>query len=385
VQTRFADAPSPVETSPVETSPADSTADVRIASVPSGHVYVHHVAPTEPHALRVHRLPDPHPFEPGRVAEAQWWPPRMLQPEWVVENIDRFDIFHLQFGFDAVAPATLRELAKALHDAGKPLVYTVHDLRNPHHRHSPEHDAQLAVLMDEADALVTLTPSAARQIEARWGRTATVIRHPHVVDFETMKRSRARREQRDPAAPFRIGLHVKSLRANMNPLPIVRALAETHHEFPNTVLQVDGHPDVLEPDGARYDAELSDLLMDYGRRGIIDLRIHPYFTDDELWQYLESLDASVLPYRFGTHSGWLEACRDLGTDVIAPSCGFYADQGPVRTYANDDNGFDADSLISAVAESSRSARVEPLSVEFRAAQRDEISRQHEQLYTELLA
>ena len=380
LESRFADVES--------TAGIRADSDIRVASVPAGHVYVHHLSPTSPpvdNEQLVRRLPDPHPFEPGRVAAAQWWPPRMLEPEWVAENLAAFDVFHLQFGFDAVPPATLHELAKLLHAAGKPLVYTVHDLRNPHHRHSPQHDAQLAVLMAEADALVTLTPGAAAEIEARWGRTATVIPHPHVVDFATMSRSLARQAHRAPDAPFRIGLHVKSLRANMNPLPIVRALAETHHEFPNTVLQVDGHPEVLEPGGARYDAELSELLREYARSGVIDLRIHPYFTDDDLWEYLDSLDASVLPYRFGTHSGWLEACRDLGTDVIAPSCGYYADQGPVRQYSNDDNGFDADSLVAAVAASSRSERVDSLSVEFRTTQRDSIAHRHGQLYSELLA
>ena len=39
--------------------------------------------------------------------------------------------------------------------------------------------------------------------------------------------------------------------------------------------------------------------------------------------------SSVLPYRFGTHSGWLEACYDLGTAVVAPTCGFYAEQQPL--------------------------------------------------------
>ena len=53
---------------------------------------------------------------------------------------------------------------------------------------------------------------------------------------------------------------------------------------------------------------------------------------------------SVLPYRFGTHSGWLEACRDLGTTVVAPDCGYYADQGPVLTYRMDEHRYDADSL-----------------------------------------
>ena len=50
---------------------------------------------------------------------------------------------------------------------------------------------------------------------------------------------------------------------------------------------------------------------------------------------------SVLPYRFGTHSGWLEACVDLGTAVVAPSCGFYAEQQPVHSYRHDEDGLDA--------------------------------------------
>ena len=358
--------------------------DVRVASVPSAHVYVRHIAPVENESVRVVRLPDPHPFEAGRIADAQWWPPRMLEPDWVHENADSFDVFHLQFGFDAVEPERLHRLVAELRSAGKPLVYTAHDLRNPHHEHSPEHDAHLDILMAEADALITLTPGAAEQISTRWGRDATVIPHPHVVDFDTMASMHARRGPRHPDVPFRIGLHVKSLRANMNPLPLVRAIAETRHEFPNVVLQVDGHPQVLEPSGDRYNAELSELLKDYDRRGMIDLRIHPYFTDAELWDYLDSLDASILPYRFGTHSGWLEACRDLGTAAIAPTCGFYAEQGPVWQYRNDESGFDADSLLTAVATASQSGATEPLSVDARRTQRDEIAVRHGAVYESVL-
>ena len=76
--------------------------------------------------------------------------------------------------------------------------------------------------------------------------------------------------------------------------------------------------------------------------------MHDYFSDDDLWAYLASLDLSVLPYTFGTHSGWLEACRDLQTTVLAPSCGYYADQGPILSYTNDGDDFDADSLRDAV-------------------------------------
>ncbi len=81
---------------------------------------------------------------------------------------------------------------------------------------------------------------------------------------------------------------------------------------------------------------------------MVDLEVHDYLPDDALWRHLGSLDASVLPYRFGTHSGWLEACRDLGTTVLAPTCGYFAEQGPVLSYAADEHGVDADSLAAAV-------------------------------------
>lgn len=358
--------------------------EIRVASVPSQHLYVRHTDHIDPSESSVTRLPDPHPTEPGRIAGSVWWPPRMYDPAWVADNLDDFDIFHVQFGFDAVAPSDLRRIAQLLRSAGKPLVYTAHDLRNPHHLDSADHVAQLDVLMAEAAAIITLTDGAAAEIHTRWRRDAVVIPHPHVVDFTTMARG-AGRAVRPTDAQFRVGLHVKSLRANMNPIALVRALAETHHQHPNTVLQVDGHPEVLHPDGIRFNPELSALLTDYDRRGVIELRIHDYFTDDELWEYLGSLDASILPYRFGTHSGWLEACRDLGTAVIAPSCGYYPDQGPVFSYRNDDSGFDADSLVEAVSAASSAVAPTPLGVEFRRAQREQIAAAHERLYSELLA
>ena len=58
-------------------------------------------------------------------------------------------------------------------------------------------------------------------------------------------------------------------------------------------------------------------------------------------EYLNTaIDVSVLPYRFGTHSGWLEACFDLGTAVVAPSCGFYAQQRPCVIYRHDEAGLE---------------------------------------------
>lgn len=329
----------------------------------------------------MHRLPDPHPGDPSRSAEQRWWPPVMLRPEWAREA--EFDVFHVQFGFDACSPEELRTLVAVLRERGKPLVLTVHDLRNPHHLDRALHDAQLDVLVPAADALITLTRGAAHEIRRRWGREAHVVGHPHVLELEEMVRFQARARQRD-RSQFRVGVHVKSLRASMAPLRILPTLVETVRAIPGGVLQVNGHRDVLDPDGAARDEELAGWLEDRAAAGEIDLRVHDYFSDDELWDYLASLDACVLPYRFGTHSGWLEACRDIGTAVVAPSCGHYADQGPVHTYLHEEDVYDAASLVKAVLAAHRDHRPRPVAVAARRAQRLEVARAHASIYQGLL-
>ncbi len=360
--------------------------DIRVASVPSGHVYVRHLSPVHDDAAHpaVTRLTDPDPAQPGRAAASVWWPPAMLEPDWVERTAAEFDLMHLQFGFDAWAPEHLERLVAALRRHRKPLVYTVHDLRNPHHPRRDEHDAQLDVLIPAADALITLTEGAADEIEARWGRRPAVLPHPHVVEAQVMARL-----QRDPVTqdhgPFRIGVHVKSLRASMNPVPVLEVLLRVVADLPDAVLQVDGHSDVLLPDGARFDPALAALVGDAARAGALEARVHDYFSDDDLWAYLRSLDVSVLPYRFGTHSGWLEACRDLGTIVVAPDCGYYRDQGPVVEYHNDEDGLDAASLEAAIRLAYETRPYSVASIEYRMRQRDEIAARHADVYASLVS
>ena len=351
-----------------------------IASVPSSHVYVRHLAPESgPGPVR---LPDPDPTSPTRSTTQAWWPPVMLQPEWA--RTADFDVFHLQFGFDACSTDQLRELTGALRDRGKPLVYTVHDLRNPHHREREAHDRQLDVLVPAADALVTLTPGAAAEIERRWGRTPAVLPHPHVVDFRTMGRALDCRARRHTGA-FRVGLHVKSLRASMDPMRLLPTLVETVRELPRAVLQVNAHRDVLDPDGARRDERLADFLLARAAEGSLELQVHDYLSDDQLWNYLGSLDVSVLPYRFGTHSGWLEACRDLGTTVIAPTCGYFAEQGPVLTYTHDETSYDAASLRDAVVTAYAERPQWGAGIDERREQRRLLAQAHDDLYRDLVS
>nr|WP_220131847.1 glycosyltransferase [Nocardioides sp. MAH-18] len=328
-------------------------------------------------------MPDPDPCRPTHPAGAVWWPPVMLDPEWAARA--DFDVFHLHFGFDACDPDRLADLVDVLRSRGKPFVFTVHDLRNPHHEDPGAHEAHLDVLVPAADALVTLTPGAAAEIERRWGRDDTVVLpHPHVVDLPTMAGTQDRQAQRHASRLFRVGLHVKSLRPSMDPATILPTLVETVRGLPGAVLQVNAHRDVLDDDGARRDDDLAAYLRARADAGDLELHVHDFLSDEELWRYLGSLDVSVLPYRFGTHSGWLEACRDLGTTVVAPTCGFFAEQGPVLSYGHDESSYDADSLATAIRTAYDERPRLGADVEERRAQRRAVADAHDALYRSVL-
>ena len=92
----------------------------------------------------------------------------MLDPDWA--RAADVDVFHLHFGFDACPPErSCESLTRVLRERGTPFVFTVHDLRNPHHEDRRLHDEQLDVLVPAADALITLTPGAARRDRAALG------------------------------------------------------------------------------------------------------------------------------------------------------------------------------------------------------------------------
>ncbi|PRC47740.1 hypothetical protein C6A85_83405, partial [Mycobacterium sp. ITM-2017-0098] len=174
---------------------------MRVASVPESHVYVRHLSlPTGDDSVT--RLPDPVPAD-GRKVPGGWWPPLMLTRSWIDRHHDEFDVFHVHFGFDAIDPEDLTAVVQALRAHDKPLVYTVHDLRNPHHRDPAAHAAQQDILVPAAQALITLTPGAAEEVDSRWQRQPTVAPHPHVVDRPRIDAPRSRSER------FVVGVHVK--------------------------------------------------------------------------------------------------------------------------------------------------------------------------------
>ncbi|MER7982848.1 glycosyltransferase family 1 protein [Streptomyces sp. NPDC095817] len=293
---------------------------------------------------------------------------------------EQFDVFHLHFGFDAQGPEKLHDLVDALRRHGKPLVYTVHDLRNPHQVDpSPQRQA-LDILIPAADRLITLTPGAAAEISRRWNRTAIVLPHPHVIEPARLGRTR------QPRSGFRVGVHAKSLRPNMALLPVVRTLcAALAEQAEDTELVVNIHNEVGDPAAHAYAPDVLTELKSLREQGLLTLQVHDYFDDDQLWNYLADLDVSVLPYFFGTHSGWLEACHDLGTTVIAPNCGYYAQQRPCISYAhNQTDGLDEESLQKAILAAYRERPLWQATPHGRATEREQIAAAHHSLYAELV-
>lgn len=332
---------------------------LRVASVPTGHPYVRSLDHPG-----VHRLPDP-PV-PGAPA-GRWWPSPWLDPVHLRARGRDADLLHVHFGFDDRTPAQLRALVAELAALRMPLVLTVHDLRNPHHETPDAHDAALDVLVPAAAEVITLTGGAAAQIRRRWGREATVLPHPAVVPPEWAQRPRP------PRDGVTVGLHAKSVRANADPVGLARALAAVRP--PEVRLRVDAHDDAR---GRSVAAALRDVPD-------LDLRVHPPFDDDALFGYLQQLDVSVLPHRWGTHSGWLEACLDLGTAVLVPDVGHYREQGPCLVYRLGPDGPDPASLRAAldrVRHRPPRWRADPAG---RAVQRERVAAAHTALYHRALA
>jgi hypothetical protein len=348
---------------------------ISVASIPSNHVYVRHLSPVDPRTTAVRRLADP---PAGGVPDAPWWPPVMLDPAWVDAHASAFDLMHIHFGFDALAPEELEALVDALRRNGRPLVLTVHDLRNPHHVERDLHDRQLDVLVHAAQALVTLTGGAADEVEQRWGRRPLVLPHPHVVPMEWLARPRK------PHDGFVVGLHLKSLRAGMDPLPVLEAVVDGLRDLPEAHLRVDAHTDVMTAGYDRHAPAVEQRLRELEVGGRLELQVHDYFSDEQLWTYLQSLDVSVLPYRFGTHSGWLEACHDLGTAVLAPDCGYYAQQRPCHTYRTDP-ARRATSVARALRAARAAGPAPRAGLAERRTERAALAQEHERLYAAVLA
>ncbi len=330
---------------------------LRVCTVPGDHLFVERVLHGAP---GVHRVPDPAGPAPG------WRPSPALEPSWIRAHADEIDVLHVHFGFEHRTPAQLQEWAEQLARIGIPLVLTVHDLDNPHLRDQRPHHESLRVLTAAAARILTLTRSAAQQILARYDVPAVVVPHPHQFDAALVGR---RAQPRCVEAP-RVGLILRAIRPNVDPLGGLHLL-DRIADHAETVVR--GESDLTSGADA-----LGRVLRDGVRRGRWSLEPVAGRTDDQsLWEWLSGLDALVLPYRWGTHSGWIESCHDVDTSVIAPPIGCYVDQHSVTTLS-------LDAPASEVGPAIQALRPTGIDRDARLAERVDIAASHAALYREVL-
>lgn len=342
--------------------------DVRIATVPDTHPYI---AAVLPDSVRHHRLT---PIGATGWERSPLLDATSLETTTLASILVGVDVVHVHFGYEGLPPAELKLFIDGVRQSGRALVVTVHDLRNPHDPDPARHLAHLDMLVSSADAVLTLTAGAAAEIQHRWSRDATVVAHPTLVT-----QLRSGRSSPNPSSRPSVGIHLKSLRTNLcEPLRVVLAAAAGARDAGGTLRVNVHHPGV--------DPTVLSELDGYAGRGLIDLHRHVRLSDDELVQYLRALDVSVLPYRFGSHSGWLEMCRDLGVGVVAPDCGFYAEQwDQVTIYQNNERtGLVEASLREAVRDAARTGAPPPADRELRSAQLREVRATHARVYDDAI-
>ena len=279
---------------------------MRVASVPRRHAYTRHIGWPGDGVTRI------------ATPDATYRASDLVDAAWVRSHADDFDCMHTHFGFGDVGLDAMQAWLDALDDAGRPLVHTVHDLDNPHHADQGHHHRQLDLLIPAAAEVVTLTGCAARRVEDRWGRRPVVLAHPHIVELARVGRPRSVPEV------LTVGVHLKDLRAAVHGPALWEALADVVAGDERFRLRIDAYPAALarRPDDARR-------LHELATRADVALVMTPYGTDDDFEDYVRSIDIAVLAYRWGTHSGWAEACLDVGTQVIAPTSTCIPDQHPL--------------------------------------------------------
>ena len=329
--------------------PATVGAGVRVATIPSRAAYVDAVMPDA--VVRVGHDGDPCPW---------------LDPAYLSAHARDVDVVHLHAGDEPFGAMHVEAWTEALQRLGVPLVVTVHQLPARGEAPGGRRDADLRAVLATAEVVLTLTPGAADDIAERYGRTAIVVAHPSItVPHPDLGAERGLVGVRvGPACP-----------AVPDPVAVVRAAL-------SGAVSGGGRLRILveRAEVPALDAAIVELACDG------QLELVPFCAPDWTAQ-LQQLHVAVLPQRFGTHSPDVEICRDVGTRVVAPSCGWFAHQwSEVVTYGHDGrDGFDAVSLTAAIGASL--ARPMPRTADraWRTEQQAAVRQVHAEVYAQVAA
>jgi len=245
-----------------------------------------------------------------RLAETGLRPP--IRPESVLQlpSWSDFDVLHLHT-VEFTDADTLDRLGHAAKQAGKRLVFTMHELRPNIESDVSAFDDKTRRITAMADKVLTLSEVALQMGSEQFGIPKDkMLVVPHGQPFAQL--------------------------VTGTPSPGVRGIAaygamRTHRQYANLVrawkaYDVATRPplqlwirSVAEFDENFYKDDLTELRKAADEEPDFKLRIRPTFIPtDELTDWLKPVDTLALPYDDITHSGQLELGLDLGLKVIAP-------------------------------------------------------------------
>lgn len=303
-----------------------------------------------------------------------------MTARWLSEHADDYDVLHVHFGLESFTPDQLRAGLDAARRAARPVVFTVHDLDNPQLVDQEPYRALLDVIVPTADRVVTLTSSASAEIERRWDRPSVVLPHPTLLDEATPPR-------RIADDVVRVGIHLRDLRPNIDAEQAVVAAVGAAR-----LLQHDGRPvmfEVLLNERVRDDRAADRVVAAAEGQTAVRVRRTAYLDDAQVEEWLAGLDLFVLPYRHGTHSGWVELCYDLGVRVAGTDVGHIRSQHPseFRVIDLDDPATLADAVTWSGDSQHASSRARDLLASRRAERLDErqqVRDAHTRLYADAI-
>ncbi|MGH3504122.1 MAG: glycosyltransferase [Nocardioidaceae bacterium] len=221
-----------------------------------------------------------------------------------------FDVLHLH-SIELATAGDLELLFRLARGRNVRVVVTVHDVVPTIEADGPDYRHKLAVVVQRADAVLTLTRAAAAELAGLVGPepAAHVVSHGAALPLELALRASRTEDSRALAV-------YGALRPNRDVMTVVdawRCLAAPRPPLRMLLRSVG------PPDERRYAETLTALREVAAVEPAMDLEIMPDFVPAQrLVRWLALAGALVLPYLRVTHSGQLELACDLGLPVLAP-------------------------------------------------------------------
>lgn len=280
--------------------------------------------PAHPYVDRLYgRVAQPVPLPEDEAGDAL-----LHDLTWLRHNAHRIDIAHLHFGQHIQAISRVVEVVATLRACAIPVVWTVHQVRNP--ELEVEQDRTLE-LLDAAsphlNRVTTFTPSASATLSERLDRPVEVIPHGPLVP-RTRRRSLRNSRELGPARPARghVLVVVGPGRRSTSLDDVVAAAAVGRRRSLRVLLHRSQRADHADAVAAAADSASVDVVL------------HDGLTQRELESELLDAAALLLPTLWGTHSALAEVAADLGIPVVPTTSSHVDEQVPAGLRVAVDDG-----------------------------------------------